>query len=193
MKTTHTHKGHCQVCGNMQAVDNSHNGLAKHGYTVDWGFFDGICEGTDELPIQLDRTLADKTIISLNAHIAQNESDIESINDWFPKYVYGYKLNGEFVNLPRIYDAFHTYDALFALKRSKYDWNTSNYNSLLEEGYETVELTFDEYKLASKDVQFEDTAHSLQKWREGRVRFLQGEKRQAEQHKYFLEFALAVP
>ena len=66
MKTTHTHKGHCQVCGAMHAVDNSHNGLAKHGYDVSWGFFNGVCSGADNLPIQLDKTLADRTIKSLD-------------------------------------------------------------------------------------------------------------------------------
>lgn len=187
MKTTHTHKGHCQVCGNMHAVDNSHNGLAKHGYTVDWGFFNGTCHGSDELPIQLDRTLADKTIASLDAEIDRLQSSLDTINDWFPESVYGYKLNGEFVNLPRIYSAFHTYDALYAMKRSKWDWDASKYNRLVEEGYETVELTFDEYKLASINVQFENPAHSLQEWRKTRERLLKSSKAQAEGHKYFLQ------
>jgi hypothetical protein len=33
----HTHRGTCQACGAVQAM--MINGvLAKHGYTVDWGF-----------------------------------------------------------------------------------------------------------------------------------------------------------
>ena len=79
MKTTHTHKGHCQVCGAMHAVDNSHNGLAKHGYDVSWGFFNGVCSGADNLPIQLDRTLADKTIARSEEHTSELQSRLHLV------------------------------------------------------------------------------------------------------------------
>lgn len=95
MKTTHTHKGHCQVCGNIQAVDNSHNLLAKHGYSVDYGYFNGVCTGADNLPIELDRTIADKTIIRINNYIKETQTNIANIENWFPATVYRYELDGE--------------------------------------------------------------------------------------------------
>lgn len=50
-----THKGHCQVCGALQMLPSGV--LAKHGYTVDWGFFNGTCYGSGHLPIEQDKTL----------------------------------------------------------------------------------------------------------------------------------------
>lgn len=43
---THTHRGSCQICGRDQAVDVKTGLIAKHGYTVQWGFFSGTCFGS---------------------------------------------------------------------------------------------------------------------------------------------------
>jgi len=187
MKTTHTHKGHCQVCGAMHAVDNSHNGLAKHGYDVSWGFFNGVCSGADNLPIQLDRTLADKTIASLDKKIASLQSSLDSVNDWFPETVYGYKLDGKFIELPSIYNMFHSYDALNDLKLSPQDYMRSRYKKYVEQGYTSVAFTFDEFRLICDEVDYKTPARYLQSWRETRARRLKNIKDQAEGHKYFLQ------
>tara|TARA_R110002072_G_scaffold218270_1_gene375990 strand:- start:81 stop:935 length:855 start_codon:yes stop_codon:yes gene_type:complete len=72
MKTrTHTHRGHCQACGRTQAVDVNHNLIAKHGYTVDFGFFNGVCNGSDNAPLQVEKTLTEETIIDLTDWIAE--------------------------------------------------------------------------------------------------------------------------
>ncbi len=60
--TKHTHTGTCQLCGRNHAVNNATGLLAKHGYTVDWGFFHGVCEGANHLPLQKDRSLLDSTV-----------------------------------------------------------------------------------------------------------------------------------
>jgi len=74
----HTHKGTCQVCGNQQA----HRGtVAKHGYTVDWGFFNGVCAGSDALPLQLDTTLAERYVtkhIECAVELEQTAAAVES-------------------------------------------------------------------------------------------------------------------
>ena len=59
-----TKNGTCQVCGNVQAVRGGDNGyaLAKHGYTVDWGFFSGTCRGSDIHALELSRELLDVTV-----------------------------------------------------------------------------------------------------------------------------------
>jgi len=187
MKTTHTHKGHCQVCGDVHAVDNTHNGLAKHGYDVTWGFFNGTCNGADNLPIQLDRTLADTTITNLDEEANKLESAIISINDWFPLNVYGYNLDGKNVPLPNITQRFHTQDELKKLENSKYNWNKSRYKLFIEEGYTTSCYTYNEFELALEDIDYENPERYLEDWRETRLRVLKSQKKQAEQHKYFLQ------
>lgn len=69
--TKATHNGTCQVCGNVQA----HNGsMAKHGYTVDWGFFNGVCRGSDRPALELDKSIAEQTILDCNAEAARLEA-----------------------------------------------------------------------------------------------------------------------
>ena len=187
MKTTHTHKGHCQVCGNLHAVDNSHNGLAKHGYDVSWGFFNGVCSGADNLPIQLDKTLADRTIKSLDKAIAGFQNSIDTINEWFPKAVYGYKLDGKFVALPHVYSNFHTTDRLYEKSISRFTMDKRRYELLIEEGYTSEELTYDEFVIATNDLEYENPTEYLKNWRETRVGVLTHDMGQAEGHKQFLE------
>lgn len=43
-------RGHCQVCGAPQKLPNGV--LSKHGYSVQWGFFNGICSGAEHLPYE---------------------------------------------------------------------------------------------------------------------------------------------
>jgi hypothetical protein len=61
---THTHRGTCQACGAVQAVMVK-GLLAKHGYTVEWGFFNGVCTGADRLPLEVNKDLAMATISHL--------------------------------------------------------------------------------------------------------------------------------
>ena len=44
------HIGTCQICGSAQKLPGGR--LASHGYTVRWGFFSGICAGTNHLPLE---------------------------------------------------------------------------------------------------------------------------------------------
>jgi hypothetical protein len=45
-----THRGHCQACGRLQMLP--HGDLSLHGYTVDHGFFSGVCRGARHLPFE---------------------------------------------------------------------------------------------------------------------------------------------
>ena len=64
----HTHRATCQVCGNIQALNNGT--LAKHGYTVDFGFFSGTCSGSDQSPIEFSTDLTRATIERLEQRAA---------------------------------------------------------------------------------------------------------------------------
>jgi hypothetical protein len=45
--------------------------LAKHGYTVEYGYFNGTCRGSDRQPIQTERTITDATIVGLGKFAAE--------------------------------------------------------------------------------------------------------------------------
>jgi hypothetical protein len=59
MKLTHTHRGHCQICGAVQALATDSSRVAKHGYTVEGGMFEGVCPGSDHVNLHVERTLTD--------------------------------------------------------------------------------------------------------------------------------------
>lgn len=56
-----THRGMCQVCSRIQKLPNGV--LAKHGYQVLGGFFEGVCFGSNHLPLEQDKTLVEKSIV----------------------------------------------------------------------------------------------------------------------------------
>jgi hypothetical protein len=73
----HTHTGHCQACGRIQAVNAKHGKIAKHGYQVaGWGFFNGTCGGSDILPLEQDKEYSLYVIASLNNSIENAQARI---------------------------------------------------------------------------------------------------------------------
>lgn len=48
-----THQGTCQICGCVHKVSNKSGKIATHGYTVEFGYFDGECGGGYELPFEV--------------------------------------------------------------------------------------------------------------------------------------------
>jgi len=146
MKTTHTHKGVCQVCGLVHAVDNKTNLLAKHGYDVQWGFFRGVCMGADNLPLQLDRTLVDRTIAMLRHDVKKNLRKLEDLPNWKPAKVFGF-LDSEGKRTRYNHNPFYDYDALsndLERDRRAAIWYTENGNT-------TVAYTWDEFESICAD------------------------------------------
>jgi hypothetical protein len=66
-----THRGHCQICGRIQAI--TPRGVAKHGYTVDFGFFQGVCQGSDSKPLEQDRSMTDSIAVALEDHAVEQQ------------------------------------------------------------------------------------------------------------------------
>lgn len=58
MSRAGTHQGHCQACGRLQ-VQTARGTIALHGYTVDWGMFNGTCGGSRRAPLEVERTYCD--------------------------------------------------------------------------------------------------------------------------------------
>tara|TARA_R110002072_G_C7796032_1_gene521283 strand:+ start:33 stop:875 length:843 start_codon:yes stop_codon:yes gene_type:complete len=134
MKTTHTHKGHCQACGRLHAVDNETNKLAQHGYTVDWGFFNGVCNGADHLPIQIDKSLAEKTIVNATKYVAKKTDLLNNIDSWLPSKVSAiyHKVDGVWGLTTRRYSTFGQYDPKNFADEENYKMTYINIEDLKE-------------------------------------------------------------
>lgn len=72
-------RGHCQVCGNVQAVIRG-NTMSKHGYTREHGWFNGVCHGEHHQPIELSREYADRVIASISKECADLEKRIFNLH-----------------------------------------------------------------------------------------------------------------
>jgi hypothetical protein len=80
-RSQHTHRGHCQHCGRIQAVDNITQFLAKHGYIKEMGFFEGVCKGSGLRPLELERTQTDSFIIQWNEWAKTKDSTAQDYED----------------------------------------------------------------------------------------------------------------
>jgi hypothetical protein len=63
-----THYGTCQLCNSLQKAPGGY--LAKHGYDVQYGFFNGICRGSHELPYEVSNELLVAILASIKVSIA---------------------------------------------------------------------------------------------------------------------------
>lgn len=65
---THTHRGHCQVCLRIQAIEVQNGLIAKHGYNVKYGYYAGTCPGSHVSSLHMSRTFTDKMIETYLEH-----------------------------------------------------------------------------------------------------------------------------
>lgn len=79
MTNTSTHTGICQACGRRQAVHVKTGNLAKHGYTTEYGFFNGTCQGSDHLPLEQDTKVNTAVVAGLRKWA--DERDAEALAD----------------------------------------------------------------------------------------------------------------
>ena len=68
-------RGHCQCCGNEQAVQRG--AIAQHGYTVQNGWFEGVCSGHIYAPIEESRVRADEVVAAVRASVAELRAKAE--------------------------------------------------------------------------------------------------------------------
>ena len=68
-----THTGECQICGNTQALPNGV--LSKHGYTVHWGFFQGVCSGHAKQPFELSCDDIALVVEKVRAQLARTQAE----------------------------------------------------------------------------------------------------------------------
>jgi len=79
MKTTHTHRGTCQACGSIQAVDNNTKLLAKHGYKVIYGAFQYVCNAAGISPAEHDVSYTRQTIANCIRAAEGHEEDARKL------------------------------------------------------------------------------------------------------------------
>ena len=60
-------RGNCQCCGRQQAVVGGM--MSKHGYTVDHGWFSGVCSGRKYAPLQVSRERTDSLVARIRAEV----------------------------------------------------------------------------------------------------------------------------
>ena len=70
--------GNCQCCGRLQAVLGTGKS-SKHGYTVDHGWFSGVCSGQNFEPLQVSRTQTDLIIESVISEVASLEERLADL------------------------------------------------------------------------------------------------------------------
>lgn len=92
MKYKATHQGHCQVCNRIQKLPNDL--MAKHGYAVLGGYFEGTCYGSDHLPLEVSKDMVVKSIAITRDRIKEFEHAIRLWSEpatepeaWFHEYV----------------------------------------------------------------------------------------------------------
>jgi hypothetical protein len=64
METRKQFRGNCQACGRLHAVLHSGH-VAKHGYTVENHWFNGVCSGWHYPPMQDDRVATDSIVATV--------------------------------------------------------------------------------------------------------------------------------
>lgn len=64
-------RGNCQCCGRDQAVLATTGTLAKHGYTVKGGWFQGVCSGHHHRAMQDDRSVTDRIVAEVRSQVAE--------------------------------------------------------------------------------------------------------------------------
>lgn len=74
-----THRGTCQICGSVQLLPGGF--LAKHGYTVKWGFFSGVCPGSGRRPFEISTDAIADAIVGVKQGIKNTQAEIAAIED----------------------------------------------------------------------------------------------------------------
>jgi len=92
MNVKATHRGHCQVCNRVQKVPNKL--MAKHGYAVLAGYFEGVCYGSGHFPLELSKTMVIRSIAVTEDRIKEFEHAVQlwsvpatEPKAWFFEYV----------------------------------------------------------------------------------------------------------
>lgn len=71
-------RGTCQICGRVQAVRDKGN-ITHHGYTIEYGWFQGTCPGQRHKPLEHDKSETEKQIGLIEKEIPEIEKRIKKL------------------------------------------------------------------------------------------------------------------
>ena len=83
-----THYGTCQICNSLQKAPGGR--LAKHGYDVAYGFFNGVCRGSHELPYEVSNELLVSILAGIKVSIAAYVEEPAPKRTTPGKFTFGY-------------------------------------------------------------------------------------------------------
>jgi len=88
-------RGNCQCCGRQQAIVGGL--MSKHGYTVEHGWFSGVCSGNRYAPMQKSRAETDSIVANIRAEIPKLLAKAEQVENGtlFPEFVIKMFYNAE--------------------------------------------------------------------------------------------------
>lgn len=78
-----THKGTCQICERIQKLPREK--MSKHGYTVDFGYFQGVCHGASCLPFEESCEVLRAELIQVGRYITKQKKKIAELRTLAPK------------------------------------------------------------------------------------------------------------
>lgn len=74
-------RGICQCCGREQAALNGTGFMSQHGYTVENGWFNGVCGGHQFAPMQKSTAITYKIIADVRDQCEHLEIEIENLRN----------------------------------------------------------------------------------------------------------------
>ena len=78
-KAKATHTGSCQACGSTQKLPGGK--LSLHGYTVNWGCFNGMCPGAHHDPFEVSCALIQQFIENAKVSLESTEKEIKKLEE----------------------------------------------------------------------------------------------------------------
>lgn len=160
-----THSGHCQACGSLQKLPKGK--LSLHGYSVTYGFFNGVCRGAKHEPFEKSCALvatfieeAKARLVTVQAFVKKLRMPATEAKCWVSNYE-GAKqyFNGYVMRYVTITEEVVTHDT-FSYSKFSYVANGQN-------GQKDVTHKLDNY--GSRDTLLElcskknaDYAHSIE-------------------------------
>ena len=73
-----THRGTCQICHRAHKLPGGV--VAKHGYTLSFGYFAGTCRGSGHLPAEVSCDLAREEAEKVKQHVAELRMQAEQLD-----------------------------------------------------------------------------------------------------------------
>lgn len=89
-------RGHCAHCGNQQAVTKGV--IAKHGYTVDFGYFHGTCQGSRLEPMETNHKNTPAMVQAIMTHIGGLQRKVRNIDSFIANDILEYYKDGQKVS-----------------------------------------------------------------------------------------------